>query len=162
MSRASLCTIGCCVSKHKCIPTEDLVKTSKQLLETNSKHIKLDSAIFPILTQGDATTSKLVYVTPNVTYLFLSENACKDLHSTFLDFQARRQGWTEWPHTPPLTTKKMTSRAATDPPEQKYANMPNGACLCTLQTRRKYILSAQGNSSEFGLKDSAFYTEKLV
>ena len=71
------------------ITRNSLVRTIERLVETDDRQIKLDSAVFLNQTLGDARTSNSVYVTPQVTCLFLSQNACKELRIRPLDFPAQ-------------------------------------------------------------------------
>ena len=52
----------------------NLVETTEKLMAGNGKHIKLDFTTFLTLTLGDATSSQLVYVTPQAC-LLLSQKA---------------------------------------------------------------------------------------
>ena len=61
------------------ISRHNLTATSKRLVGANSGHIKLNIAVFLNLTVADTTSSQMVYVTPQVTCLFLSQKACKEL-----------------------------------------------------------------------------------
>ena len=70
---------------HKAHPNED----NKSLVGANGRRIVLDSAGFLNLTLGDTTSCQLVYVTPQVTCMWLSQRACKELRTAHLDFQAQ-------------------------------------------------------------------------
>ena len=89
MPRASLSMISRCVTTRMGIPRPNLVKTTERLVETNSKGVKLDGAVFLNLTLGEATTSQPVYVALQVTGLFLSPEGRKELGATPLDVSAQ-------------------------------------------------------------------------
>ena len=56
------------------ITSNYLVKTTEQLVTANSHNIKIDGVVFLNMTMGDATTNQLVYRTPQVACLFLSQD----------------------------------------------------------------------------------------
>ena len=89
MPTASLCIIGRCLTTHKGITTHKPAKTTELLVETNSRHIKLDGNVFINLTRENAMIPQLVSLTPQVTCLFLSRDVCQQLRSTPLDFPAQ-------------------------------------------------------------------------
>ena len=89
MSRESLCIIGRCVTTQMRIMRNSLVRTNKNLVEDKDRQIKLDGTVFLNLTLGTATITQLVYLTPQVTRLFLSQKACQDLHVMALDLPAQ-------------------------------------------------------------------------
>ena len=92
MPIASLCYITRCITMHMVITRHNLVKTIERLVGANGRQIKLDGALFLNRTLGVATISQLVYMTPQVTCLFLSLNACQELGETPLDSPAQATG----------------------------------------------------------------------
>ena len=60
--------------------------TTKRLVGANGDQIKIGCTIFMNLTMADATSSLMVYLTPQVTYLLFSQQMCKELCAVRLDF----------------------------------------------------------------------------
>ena len=58
-------------------------------MEAKSAQIELDDAVVPNLTVDDATSCQMLYVTPKVTCLFLSQKACKELRGVHPDSPAQ-------------------------------------------------------------------------
>ena len=78
-----------CVTPRMVITRHNLAKTNERLVRSNAGQIKLDGAVFLNLTLGDSMSSQLVYVTPQVTCLFLSQRAFKELHAVYPNFPAQ-------------------------------------------------------------------------
>ena len=55
---------------------------------TNGALIKMDGAVFLKLTLADPMSSQMVYVMPQVTGFFLSQNLCKGLRTVLPVFPA--------------------------------------------------------------------------
>ena len=74
---ASICLVVRCVTMWMGITRHNLVKTTEKMVGADSGQIKLDVVLFLNLTKGNTSRSQLVYVTPEVTWLFLSQKARK-------------------------------------------------------------------------------------
>ena len=91
---ASMCLIGRCMNNRMGITRPNLTPTTERLVGANRGQIKIDGAIFLNLTVGDALSSQLMYVTPQMTYLLLSQQACKELRTGHPDFPAQATAMT--------------------------------------------------------------------
>ena len=68
------------------ISRHNLAATTQKLAGANGEQIKLVGTVFLNLTVGYATNSQMVYMTAQVTCVFLSQKACKGLCTVHLDF----------------------------------------------------------------------------
>ena len=74
-----MCLAGRSVFGHIRVKKHELAKVCENLTGSIGGRIKLLGAVFLNLTLGNHMCSQLVYVTPQVNCLFLSQRGCKEL-----------------------------------------------------------------------------------
>ena len=97
-----MCLKGRNSIKWKRIHLHNVLHTSESMMAANGKLIKLDRTPFIDLILGSVTSSQLVYMTPQVNCMYLSQQACKELHAVHPNF---------WAHVPVIgqVTKYFTA-----------------------------------------------------
>ena len=73
------CIMGKGMLRQLNVKRHELVRVTKRMVAANSHQITLDGAVFLDLTAGGRKSVQMVYVSPDVKHMLLSQTACKGL-----------------------------------------------------------------------------------
>ena len=76
---AMMCIMGRSQLRQLNIERHELVKVTEKMVAANGHSITLDGAVFLDLVVGDRRSTQMVYVSPEVKHMLLSQSACKGL-----------------------------------------------------------------------------------